>query len=255
MLGLGNSIVTSAFSQEGFELTSINGLQLWLKNKEGVTDNGTLTWADSSGNSNDATQSTVNSKPDYDSEDGSFDFAGSTGSNPIHLDLADDISLGAFTAFFAIDMVFPTPGTSDFYILTDVALGTNKLIQMFKSSQDTTSVFGYVLGGTAGAPSGTGARGFSTPPVANTKFVLVITKSAASGATIKFFKNSTEMVSTTLFSSSNTVDIEIIGSSQQGGRSHSGKIYEIAIYDSLLSSDNITSVLNNIGERNSIDVQ
>ena len=255
MLGLGNSLFTSAFSQEGFELTSINGLQLWLKNKEGVTDNGTLTWVDSSGNSNNATQSTVNSKPDYDSNDGSFDFEGSTGSNPIHLELASDVSLGAFTAFFAIDMVFPTSGTSDFYILTDVALGTNKLIQMFKSSQDTTSVFGYVLGGTAGAPSGTGARGFSTPPVANTKFVLVITKSAASGATIKLFKNSTEMVSTTLFSSSNTVDIEVIGSSQNGGRSHSGKIYEIAIYDSLLSSDNITSVLSNIGERNSIDVQ
>lgn len=253
MLGLGNSLFTSAFSQEEFELTSINGLQLWLKNKEGVTDNGTLTWADSSGNSNNATQSTVNSKPDYDSDDGSFDFEGSTSPNPIHLELADDISLGAFTAFFAIDMVFPTPGTSEFYILTDVAVGTNQLIQMFKSS-DATSVFGYVLGGTAGPPSGTGARQFSPPPVANTKFVLVITKSAASSATIKFFKNSTEMVSTTLFSSANTVNIEVIGSGQSGGRSHAGKIYEIAIYDSLLSDDDRASVLSNIGQRNSIDV-
>ena len=250
MLGLGNSIVTSGAPSE-FQLTDISGLQLWLKNKEGVTDDGTLTWADSSGNSNNATQSTINSKPDYDSEDGSFDFAGSTGSNPIHLELADDISLGAFTAFFAIDMIFPTPGSSEFYILTDVNLGTNKLIQMFKNDG---GVFGYVLGGTAGASSGTGARQFSSPPVADTKFVLVITKSAASGATIKFFKNSTEMVSTTLFSSSNTVDIEIIGSTQNGGRSHAGKMYEVAVYNSLLSDDDRASVLSNIVGRNSISV-
>ena len=250
MLGLGNSIVTSVATSD-FQLTDISGLQLWLKNKEGVTDNGTLTWADSSGNANNATQSTVNSKPTYSSGDGSFNFAGSTGSNPLHLKLGSNISLGAFTAFFAIDMVFPSPGSSEFYILTDVESGTNKLIQMFKND---SGIFGYVLGGTAGSPSGTGARQFTSPPTDGTKFVLVVTKSAASSATIKFFKNSTEMVSTTLFSSSNAVEIEMIGSKQNGGRSHAGKIYEIAVYNSLLSDDDRASVLSNIVERNSISV-
>ena len=68
MLGLGNSITSGAALDE-FSIDQISGLQLWLKNGEGVT---AAQWDDSSGNNNHVTQSTSSRQGTV--EDGGIDF-------------------------------------------------------------------------------------------------------------------------------------------------------------------------------------
>ena len=82
-LGLGLGLQNeNKVSSEAFSLTDIAGLQLWAKNKTGVTTGATLTWADQSGNGNDFTQAIVNAQPAYNAGDGGFDFTGSN--NGLH---------------------------------------------------------------------------------------------------------------------------------------------------------------------------
>ena len=94
-LGLSN-IASSSGNRplSEFSLSNINGLQLWLKNGEGVT---AAQWDDSSGNNNHVAQS--DSSRQGAVEDGGIDF--NQGSN--HYDFTSTITTSTFTVFVAME--------------------------------------------------------------------------------------------------------------------------------------------------------
>ena len=248
-LGLGLGIqCDNKVSSEAFSLTNIAGLQLWAKNKTGVTTGATLTWADQSGNGNDFTQAIVNAQPAYNAGDGGFDFTGSNNAAPIYMDMPNPgLSFGAFAAFYVLEL--NVSGTNEFYGLNQLdSDANNNIIQLFGND---TAMFGYVYGG-PGAADRVNALPLTNNRPTAAKFVLTVRKDSASGATISFKNNQSTMASSTTFSSAATVDFNRIGYRLTGGRSVEGICYETAYYDTSLSDEDTTSVINDLMTRNSI---
>ena len=246
-LGLGIQYDNKVSSEAAFSLTDIAGLQLWAKNKTGVTTGDTLTWADQSGNGNDITQSTLNAQPIYDPADGSFDFSGSNNASPIYMDFKTGLSLGAFTAFYVLQ--FSVSATNEFYGINQLdSDANNNIVQLFGNN---SAMFGYVYGG-AGASDRVNALPLTNNRPTSTKFVLTIRKDLSVGATISFKNNQSTMASSTTFSSSATVDIDRIGYRLTGGRSLEGRCFETAYYNASLSAQDVTNVVNDLMTRNSI---
>lgn len=248
-LGLGLQSENKASSEAAFSLTDIAGLQLWAKNKTGVTTGATLTWADQSGNGNDLTQSVANAQPAYDVSTGSLDFTGSNNVAPIYMVQDSALSLGAFTAFYVIDLVIPPPPVNIFFGLATLdADPVNNYIQFFGNS---SAMYGYVKGG-ASAGDQVNALPLSNQPTNATKFVFTLRKDAASSATVSFKNNYNTMGSSTNFSSTATVDLDFLGFKQSGGRSLPGRCYEVAYYDESLSDSDVDAVIGDLITRNSI---
>ena len=248
-LGLGLGLQNeNKVSSEAFSLTDIAGLQLWAKNKTGVTTGATLTWADQSGNGNDFTQAIANAQPTYNAGDGGFDFSGSNNAAPIYMDMPNPgLSFGAFTAFYVLQL--SVTGVNEFYGLNQLdSDAANNIIQLFGND---TAMFGYVYGG-PGAADRVNALPLTNNRPTATKFVLTIRKDLASSATISFKNNQSTMASSTTFSSAATVDFNRIGYRLTGGRSVEGRCYETAYYDTGLSDEDTTSVINDLMTRNSI---
>lgn len=248
-LGLGIQYDNKVSSEAAFSLTDIAGLQLWAKNKTGVTTGATLTWADQSGNGNDLTQSVANAQPAYDVSTGSLDFTGSNNVAPIYMVQDSALSLGAFTAFYVIDLVIPPPPVNIFFGLATLdADPVNNYIQFFGNS---SAMYGYVKGG-ASAGDQVNALPLSNQPTNTTKFVFTLRKDAASSATVSFKNNYNTMGSSTNFSSTATVDLDFLGFKQSGGRSLPGRCYEVAYYDESLSDSDVDAVIGDLITRNSI---
>ena len=247
-LGLGLGIQNENKVSEAFSLTDIAGLQLWAKNKTGVTTGATLTWADQSGNGNDFTQTIANAQPTYNAGDGGFDFSGSNNAAPIYMDMPNPgLSFGAFTAFYVLQL--SVTGVNEFYGLNQLdSDAANNIIQLFGND---TAMFGYVYGG-PGAADRVNALPLTNNRPTAAKFVLTIRKDLASGATISFKNNQSTMASSTTFSSAATVDFNRIGYRLTGGRSVEGICYETAYYNTALSNEDTTSVINDLMTRNSI---
>ena len=248
-LGLGLGLQNeNKVSSEAFSLTDIAGLQLWAKNKTGVTTGATLTWADQSGNGNDFTQAIANAQPTYNASDGGFDFSGSNNAAPIYMDMPNPgLSFGAFTAFYVLEL--NVSGANEFYGLNQLdSDANNNIIQLFGND---TAMFGYVYGGPGPADRVNALPLTSNRPKA-AKFVFTVIKDSASGARISFMNNQSTMASSTTFSSAATVDFNRIGYRLTGGRSVEGICYETAYYDTGLSDEDTTSVINDLMTRNSI---
>ena len=246
-LGLGLGIqCDNKVSSEAFSLTNIAGLQLWAKNKTGVTTGATLTWADQSGNGNDFTQAIANAQPAYNASDGGFDFSGSNNAAPIYMDMPNPgLSFGAFTAFYVLEL--SVTGVNEFYGLNQLdSDATNNIIQLFGND---TAMFGYVYGG-PGAADRVNALPLTNNRPTAAKFVLTVRKD--SGSRISFQNNQSIMAASTTFSSAATVDFNRIGYRLTGGRSVEGICYETAYYDTSLSDEDTTSVINDLMTRNSI---
>ena len=247
-LGLGLGIQNENKVSEAFSLTDIAGLQLWAKNKTGVTTGATLTWADQSGNGNDFTQTIANAQPTYNASDGGFDFSGSNNAAPIYMDMPNPgLSFGAFTAFYVLEL--NVSGANEFYGLNQLdSDANNNIIQLFGND---TAMFGYVYGGPGPADRVNALPLTNNRPTA-AKFVFTVRKDLASGATISFKNNQSTMASSTTFSSAATVDFNRIGYRLTGGRSVEGICYETAYYNTALSNEDTTSVINDLMTRNSI---
>ena len=246
-LGLGLGLQNeNKVSSEAFSLTNIAGLQLWAKNKTGVTTGATLTWADQSGNGNDFTQAIANAQPAYNASDGGFDFSGSNNAAPIYMDMPNPgLSFGAFTAFYVLEL--NVSGTNEFYGLNQLdSDANNNIIQLFGND---TAMFGYVYGG-PGAADRVNALPLTNNRPTAAKFVLTVRKD--SGSRISFQNNQSIMAASTTFSSAATVDFNRIGYRLTGGRSVEGICYETAYYDTSLSDEDTTSVINDLMTRNSI---
>tara|TARA_R110002111_G_scaffold234195_1_gene295239 strand:+ start:498 stop:1262 length:765 start_codon:yes stop_codon:yes gene_type:complete len=250
-LGLGIQRDNKVSSDEAFSLTDIAGLQLWAKNKTGVTTGATLTWADQSGNGNDLTQAIANAQPAYSASTGSFDFTGSNNAAPIYMVQDSAVSLGAFTTFYVLDLNIPTaPAANIFFgFATLDADPLNNYIQFFGNS---SAMYGYVRGGANTVADQVNALPLSNYPTNATKFVFTIRKDAASNATVSFKNNNSTMGSSTTFSSTATVDLDFLGFKQSGGRSLPGRCYEVAYYNQSLSDSDVDDVIGDLITRNSI---
>jgi len=250
-LGLGIQNQNKVSSDDAFSLTDIAGLQLWAKNKTGVTTGDTLTWADQSGNGNDLTQTALNVHPAYDASTGAFDFTGSVNGAAIYMVQDSAVSLGAFTVFYVLDLNIPTaPAANIFFGLATLDAGpTANYIQFFGNS---SAMYGYVRGGTNIATDQVNALPLSNYPTNGTKFVFTLKKDAASNATVSFKNNNSTMGSSTAFSSTATVDLDYLGYKESGGRSLPGRCYEVAYYNQSLSDSDVDAVINDLMTRNSI---
>jgi len=243
MLGLGNSIVSSAISA-AFDINSISSLISWYKNKTGVTeDSGVSAWADQSSSGNNLSQTTANLRPTYTSSTGAVGYVGSGGD---HLVMDSQISLGALTAIFVMDMNIGAG--SDFY---GIAQGDDagNFIQLYGS---TGAIHGYINGDDDTTNDGTGATGLNPDAVDGVKFIFTVTKSAAVSATVKFYHNTTHSATDTDFDANVPVALNFIGYEETPGRTHNGNIYEIAFFNAELSSDDLTAVLTDMADRNGI---
>ena len=225
-------------------------MQLWAKNKTGVTTGDTLTWADQSGNGNDLTQSALNAQPAYDVSTGSLDFTGSESVAPIYMVQDSALSLGAFTAFYVLDLVIPpAPAVVYFGLATLEAEPLNNYIQFYGNSSE---MYGYVRGGANAVTDQVNALPLSNYPTNATKFVFTLRKDAASNATVYFKNNYNTMGSSTAFSSTATVDLDFLGFKESGDRSLPGRCYEVAYYNQSLSDSDVDAVIGDLITRNSI---
>ena len=249
MLGLGLGINKSiAASEEGFSLTDVAGLQLWVKNKTDVTTGDTLTWADQSGNGNDVTQTVSDSQPTYDSSDGSFDFTGSNNSVPLYMDMDATLSLQAFSAFYVVEMTIDA--VNEFYGLSQLVTdANNRHIQMFGN---TTATFSYLIGGSGSTTKVNALQNTSNAPTNGTKFIFGVSKSSIASGTTVFTNDGDTMNSSTTYTSPAPVQINSLGYKVNGGRSFDGKMYEVAFYNQYISGDDYTNIINDLKSRNGI---
>ena len=122
MLGLGNSISASQYTEGGFvDPTSLSGLQIWLKNDTGITtassaaaSDGDLVygWADSSGNSNDATASSQ--RFEYIESEGGILSTPALGNSLLNL---PQLTLPEFSIFMKVKFSSISSGSTDMFLL------------------------------------------------------------------------------------------------------------------------------------------
>jgi len=247
-LGLGLQNENKVSSGADFSLTDVAGLKLWAKNSTSVSTGTTLTWADQSGNGNDLTQAVANSKPAYNASSGSFDFSGSNNAVPIYMDMDDQLSLQAFSAFYVLEMTIDA--SNEFFGISQlISNPNNKIVQMFGS---TSATFSYLIGGSASSQKVNALQNVNNKPTNGTKFIFGVSKSAVVNGTTVFTNNGNTMNSSTTYSSPVPVQLDCLGYRVNGGRSFDGKIYEVAFYNQFISGDNYTNIINNLKSRNGI---
>lgn len=248
-LGLGVHNIPMSLGGGGFDISTIPGLQVWAKNKEGVSFGASsITWADSSGNGNDLTQTvgTVVNGMSYDSNTGAFDMAGATSSLPKYFDFPNQ-ELSTVTAFFVVKMNLT--GGFDYYGLAqDRNDSANSYIQMFASS---SQAFCY-LHGRNSAGDRTGATTAVNIPVDQQYYVHVVHKNAASGATVTFYNNTDVMATSNAYTNNFDVSLNTLGYGAVGDRGLNGEIREFALYDTALTLSEIEQVVNDLKSRNGI---
>tara|TARA_R100001440_G_scaffold23356_1_gene38029 strand:- start:883 stop:1923 length:1041 start_codon:yes stop_codon:yes gene_type:complete len=215
-------------------------LKAWYKFK---TDASASQWTDQSGNSNNATQSVLANQPSYNSTTGAFGFDVTKG-----FELGSALNLDARTLIFAIDFNIPkTSGTANFNIIMqkDGASASLDLIQAFLPGDF------FYTGGTTATITAIAANGTVTD---DTKVLLTYELTGqAQGNVLKVRKNGTQIATNTNASGDDgngTYDrIGVIGGINRGME---GNIYEIAIFDEVLSGTDLTAVENEIMTRTGI---
>tara|TARA_R100001443_G_scaffold85_1_gene305 strand:- start:451 stop:1155 length:705 start_codon:yes stop_codon:yes gene_type:complete len=229
MLGLGNSITSGAALSE-FSLDQISGLQLWLKNGEGVT---AAQWNDSSGNSNHVAQS--DSSKQGAVEDGGIDFA--TGD---HYDLTSTITTSTFTTFVAMEpdsgdrmTFFSSSDQNDFLRINQTA--DNE----FRTKRADNSLDLVVSHSTDFSFEGNGGV---------EKFIVMFRQEADNTVTIGV-NNDLDNFALANSTGSNLI-LEVLGAQgSTGANGFNGTIYEVAVYNEVLSASNTTLIREDIANR------
>ena len=243
MLGLGNSIVTSGAPSE-FLPNSISGLQLWLQNGVGITSSGDPaaidTWADSSGNGNNASDpGTANIKPLL--EDGGGDWEADT--NPDALRLDSVITVNEFHIFIAV--------AADEHASNNL-LSNSASTDFLRIGQNASSVFHRLKSNnTFTSP----AQWTATTAIATDGTKQLLEYERASGSSNNCFLRINGNLESTISddTSTNAFDIGFVGAGDAGGAdSFNGNIYEVLIYDSSLSASDAASVRDYINSKLSI---
>lgn len=232
MLGLGNSI-TSGYTS--FTLTDVYSLALWLKNNTGIQEStGTVvSWADSSGNGNNAAQGDISLRAvKYD---GGLDFE-ETESD--HYDLASAITVGEDEGFcFAIVLNQETDTNNTIF-----SKETNDVIQISNSEIKIIT--------NAGGNATTSAVFDNNPFAASSgKMLVLVNRTAGESNVFTFFKNGTQITPNTTGSALEATgenpygfDLNVIGTRPNVGSYFDGVIYELAFWNKSLTDVEIADV-------------
>lgn len=246
MLGLGLklSLSTAKSSAGGFTPASISGLTNWYQLKTGITDDsGVSEWLDQSGNGNDLTQTVSGNRPPYNSITGAVEFKADGDT----LKLDTDTSLGAFTFFMVVELDTDTNPSGTYHGLWQGTF-TNRM-----HLWGLTGNLFFDLNASDGVNTdGVGISAITNDPADNDKFVLMVTKSAASGATVKVYIDNAESFSDTDFDENIPVALRNFGYTQITSRFMNGNAYELGFYDSELSSSDRTDLYNDLVTRHSL---
>jgi len=233
MLGLGSN-VTSGYMSEFETLTDASGLSLWLKNNVGITEStGTVvSWADSSGNGNDAVQANISNRGVK--EGGGVDFEETEAD---HYDLDSVITIAENQGFCLAIVINQETDTNN----TILSKETNDVIQI--SAHDITII-------TNDDTSTTTTAAFVTNTfAAGSKMLVMINRSGGSDNKFSFYKNGTQ-ISTQSGGSNNELqgenpygfDLNVIGSRPNVAQNFDGTIYELAFWNKGLSESEIADV-------------
>lgn len=219
MLGLGSSLVTGG-AISGFELTNIDGLQIWLKNSTGVA---VEQWDDSSGNDNHVTQSDSSKQGALDQ--GGLDFAAD------EYAFTSAIAVTVFTAFFCIEpddaagaVLFGNSGTADFLKINHNA--TNEF-RIKKNNGGVDQLFDH-----------------STELVTDT-YVIMFRQNA--GNTMTYGVNLDFDNSALGSSTATTITLNELSVASAAGIN--GTLLEAVMYNSTLTDTEATLVINDISAR------
>ena len=229
-LGLGSTIAGASFLSE-FSLSDINGLQLWLKNGEGVT---AAQWNDSSGNNNHAAQS--ESAKQGAVEDGGIDF---NSGNADHYDLTSTITTSTFTVFVAME---PDSGTSMSFLGGSNGNDFMRINQSadyeFRSKRD--GAFDLTVSHSTDF-SFEGNGGVE-------KFIIMVRQEADNTVTVGINNDLDNFALAN--STGEAMDFNLIGCQNDvGANAFDGTIYEVAIYNEVLSVSDATLVRENMASR------
>ena len=238
MLGLGNSI--SHAGSRAFSPTDISGLQLWLENGIGITSSSDPaaidTWADSSGNGNDAGHAADQYRPLL--VDGGGDWFGDTDADALSLD--STITVNQFHVFMVV--------AADAHSTNSLLVGNNTT-DFLRIGQGGSSTLHRLK---ANNQFTTPAQWTATTAIATDGTKQLLEYEAGSGSTNNcFLRINGNLESTISFdTSANAFDIDFVGAaSATGTSSFDGNIYEVLIYNSALSSDNAALIRDYINSK------
>lgn len=229
-LGIQNENKVSAFS-----LTDLSGLKLWLKYDTGITLNGgsVSSWADQSGESNNAAQATSGRQPNYSSGDIIFD------GTDDRFDLSSQISLSSFSTF----MVINPDAIASMGVFGSAA---NQCVRVHQGADaDRVTVKGV---------AGDSDQQNLTQDLPLGNFLLSVTRDG-SGSTdnVRVFINTTDVTDTARDSMIPApLTVNTVGSCTGAFLPFDGTINELAIYNTLLTNDEVSNVQNNIMSRNGL---
>ena len=236
VLGLGLGQIFNNSSPTGsFELTNLSGLKLWLKYDTGITLNGSSVsnWADQSGNSNDAAQATSGRQPNYGSGDIRFDGIDD------RFDLTAQIGLSAFSTFMVIN---PDAIAS----MGVFGSASHQCLRVHQGADaDRVTVKGV---------AGDSDQQNLTQDLPLGNFLLSVTRDGGSSTdNVRVFINTTDVTDVARDSMIPApLTVNTVGSCTGAFLPFDGTINELAIYDTLLTGDEIRDVQNNIMSRNGL---
>lgn len=238
MLGLGLGINKSiAASEEEFDISSISGLQLWLKNDTGITEVGgrISLWEDQSSRGNDAAQTIESRKPTLSGRNILFDGVDD------RFDLSSEFSVNEFTIAVIINPLETTPNNESI-----LGKGANDFLRVHQGSQ-LDRVYMKANGVTmdqatlqSDLPTGT--------------FLLVVTRATGNLDNCKVRVDGVDISEAARdnFDSTQRLDILTIATSGGNLNPFDGYINEVVVFDSALTGDDLTNVEDDIMSRNGI---
>jgi len=231
-LGLNNNLVTPNVGAVGaeFSLADISGLQLWLKydTGQGTITNG-IQWDDSSGNNRHASQT-------LDAQEGTGFSGGAFVTDAGSQDNLDFAS------------TFSDAGDYHVFMVLDLSEESN---ETFISSVDNTSFMRFAQNGAAEdfriRHGGTTLNMTLSSGFGTAKAIAEVSRNGSN--LVNVLKNGTSLGTDT---GAGTFSFEQIGSSSNSLSSAS--IFEVVVFDNILTGSDLTNVRNDIASRNSISI-
>jgi len=236
VLGLGSGLTGGAALNSVITPDAISDLAFWFKNN---TDVAAAQWTDSSGNDNHMAQSESDNQASV--EDGGLLFVDD---NSDHYDLRTAVDIGDSNAFTMIIVAYLTSYDSQNCILGDnndgaIFLEFQQEDQMRYRQTGSASVLKF--------PS-------SDPFPIEEKFMITVTKDTSRNVVV--YKNGN--VLTQESSTNNPTPSGTFGCDQIGGRSAApdrdfdGIMYELLLYEKLLTTEELSGVHSEISARNGL---
>jgi len=229
---LGNALKIQTNIKQ-FELTDLNGLKSWYKFRTGITVDGNddvTEWSDSSGNTSENMNlvPAASSTTAFNSVTGGLTFT--TADKSELVTASDQLNLGEFTIFGVLDITeagasnegfFGRAGNDEFRLYR----GANTLLARLRANG-----VNYDLTNTNSTPTG--------------KFLMTLSRKSNGNLKLRFKGIDEDNVATDI---ANLFDFTRIGNG-----SFDGIVYELAVYNTLLTDAQILDVEANINQRNGI---